>query len=130
MMNYILDTHVFLWMITDAPELSNKAKSLLMNMENTFILSVASVWEMAIKSSLGKLEILQPFGHFINEQIKNNELVKLDINISHAIMVHNLPYHHRDPFDRLIIAQTLVEGVYVISADTLFDEYGVKRIWN
>lgn len=92
-------------------------------------LSIASVWEMAIKVSLSKLDLSQPFDLFIPNQLLLNDITLLDITVSHTLCVATLPFHHRDPFDRLLIAQSLVEGMPVIGIDSVFDAYGVNRLW-
>ena len=128
-MNYLLDTHTFLWFINDDASLSSTAKALIEDPENTIYLSVASVWEMAIKVSLGKLEMPSPFTDFIEEQLSKNTIVLLGIKTTHTGIVATLPFHHRDPFDRLIIAQSKVEDIPVIGKDVIFDNYGIKRLW-
>lgn len=128
-MNYLLDTHTFLWFINDDPALSATAKAIIEDPENAIYLSVASVWEMAIKLSLGKLEMPSPFTEFIDDQLRENTIALLDIKTSHAGIVTTLSFHHRDPFDRLIIAQSKSEEIPVIGRDTIFDAYGIKRHW-
>jgi PIN domain nuclease of toxin-antitoxin system len=128
-MNILLDTHAFLWFIAGSDELSDKARELIEDENNRIFLSAASLWEMAIKVSLGKLTLSEPFETLIPEQLALNGLEILDITIAHTTQVANLPFHHRDPFDRLIIAQALEEQLPVISVDNAFDEYGVTRIW-
>ncbi len=128
-MNYLLDTHTFLWFINDDAALSFTAKALIEVPESTIYLSVASIWEMAIKISLHKLELPSPFSSFINEQLHMNTITLLDIKTSHAEIVTLLPFHHRDPFDRLIIAQAKDENMPILSKDTIFDEYGIDRYW-
>jgi len=92
-------------------------------------ISIASIWEMAIKVSLGKLQLSQPFDLFITNQLILNDIRILDIAINHSLFVATMPFHHRDPFDRMIIAQSLTESLPLISADTAFDSYGIARIW-
>ncbi len=128
-MNILLDTHAFLWFIAGSDELSDKARELIEDENNRIFLSAASLWEMAIKVSLGKLTLSEPFETLIPEQLALNGLEILDITIAHTTQVASLPFHHRDPFDRLIIAQALEEQLPVISVDNAFDEYGVTRIW-
>jgi len=128
-MNYLLDTHTFLWFINDDESLSSTAKALIEDPENTIYLSVASIWEMAIKVSLDKLEMPSPFTDFIDEQLDENTIILLNIKIAHTGIVATLPFHHRDPFDRLIIAQSKVEDIPVIGKDAIFDNYGIKRLW-
>ena len=128
-MNYLLDTHAFLWFINDDASLSSTAKALIEDPENTFYLRIASIWEMAIKVSLDKLEMPTPFTDFIDEQLDENTIILLNIKTAHTGVVTTLPFHHRDPFDRLIIAQSKVEDIPVIGKDAIFDDYGIKRLW-
>lgn len=128
-MNLLLDTHSFIWFVEDHPSLSANARGLIAESTNTVFLSIISVWEMAIKVSLDKLHLSQPFEQFIPNQLLRNDITLHDIAISHTLRVATLPFHHRDPFDRLLIAQSLVEGIPLISADTIFDAYGVNRLW-
>lgn len=128
-MKFIADTHAFIWFVTDSPQLSPQAKSLFESPENERFLSMASVWEIAIKTQLGKLSFSKPLEQFLPEQIALNYVQLLDISLSHALKVATIPLHHRDPFDRLIVAQSLIESLPVLSSDTALDAYGVKRIW-
>lgn len=128
-MKLLLDTHSFIWFIEDNPSLSLRARTLIEEPSSEVFLSVASVWEMAIKVSLGRLQLSQPFELFIPHQLLLNNITLLDITLSHTLQVATLPFHHRDPFDRLLIAQGLVEGIPIISADGIFDMYGVSRLW-
>ena len=128
-MNILLDTHAFLWFIAGSNELSDKARELIEDENNRVFLSAASLWEMAIKVSLEKLTLSESFETLIPEQLALNGVEILGITVAHTTQVANLPFHHRDPFDRLIIAQALEEQMPVISADGAFDEYGVTRIW-
>jgi PIN domain nuclease of toxin-antitoxin system len=127
--NLLLDTHSFIWFVEDHPSLSAHARALIEEPTNTVFLSIASVWEMAIKVSLGKLHLSQPFDLFMPNQLLLNDVTLLDIAVSHTMRVAMLPFHHRDPFDRLLIAQSQVEGMPLISADSIFDAYGVNRLW-
>jgi PIN domain nuclease of toxin-antitoxin system len=128
-MNYLLDTHSFLWFITDDNALSLRAKTLIENPDNSIFLSIASIWEMAIKTSLGKLSIPSPFTEFIDSQMSENNFRLLEIKTDHVGIVSSLTFHHRDPFDRLLITQALHEKMPLISNEKLFDSYGVKREW-
>ncbi len=128
-MNILLDTHAFLWFIAGSNELSDKARELIEDENNRVFLSAASLWEMAIKVSLEKLTLSEPFETLIPEQLALNGMEILGITVAHTTQVAILPFHHRDPFDRLIIAQALEEQIPVISADDTFDKYGVTRIW-
>ncbi len=128
-MKLLLDTHSFLWFIAGNPNLSSTARSIIEDPANDLFLSAASIWEMAIKISLGKLKIGEPFEKLIPEQLRLNAIDILNIEIGHTCAVIALPFHHRDPFDRLLIAQSLVEKVPIISADSAFDLYPVSRYW-
>ena len=128
-MKLLLDTHSFLWFIEDHPALSERARILIDEPSNEVFLSIASVWEMAIKLSLGKLHVKQPFNEFIPSQLRRNNILPLDISIKHVLTVAELPFHYRDPFDRLLVAQSLVEGYPIISADAALDAYHVARQW-
>ncbi len=128
-MQVLLDTHSFLWFIDGNPNLSNTARLLIENEDNQPFLSVASLWEMAIKVSLGKLILSQPFDSLIPQQLKTNGIDISDIKFAHLSRVSTLPFHHRDPFDRLIIAQALEEELPIISGDKAFDAYNIERLW-
>lgn len=128
-MRILLDTHSFLWFINGDPQLSVTARSHMEDETTDLFLSMASLWEIAIKMSLGKLQLAQPYDIFIPQQLTLNEIFLLNITITHTSSVISLPFHHRDPFDRLIIAQSSVEQMPVISKDDVFDTYGIKRIW-
>ena len=128
-MKVLLDTHAFLWAVTDAPELSRKATRIFEDERNELFLSLASGWELAIKLSLGKLSMAQPLATFLPEQMAVNGIMQLPIELRHIGRVQDLPFHHRDPFDRLLIAQCLVEDLAILSADRVLDAYGVERVW-
>ncbi len=127
-MKLLLDTHTFLWFINDSPQLSADAKNLLES-EVDLLLSVASLWEIAIKASLGKLTLPDTYDKFIPQQLTLNEIEILPISVAHLALVTTLPFHHRDPFDRLLIAQAMVEQISIVSIDIVFDSYTVNRIW-
>jgi len=112
---YLLDTHVLLWIAKDDPRLSQTAKSLYLDDGNEMFCSLASLWELAIKISMGKLSLDQPLQSFIDEHIFGNNIKILFIQTKHILPLENLPFHHKDPFDRLIIAQAIVESIPVIS---------------
>jgi PIN domain nuclease of toxin-antitoxin system len=127
-MNVLLDTHAFLWFVNDDPQLSLAAKT-LMESEVDLLLSVASLWEISIKVGIGKLDLPKLFDVFIPEQLELNEIELLPIELKHLTPLTSLPLHHRDPFDRLLISQSLVEGLTILSADKIFDRYVVNRSW-
>ena len=127
-MRLLLDTHTFLWFIDDNPRLSARAKTLLES-DADLLLSAASLWEIAIKVGLGKLTLAQPFDTFLPEQLAKNAVEILPISLAHLGAVVALPFHHRDPFDRLLAAQALVENVPIVSADPALDAYSARRLW-
>lgn len=128
-MKFIADTHAFLWFITDSSQLSPQAKTLLESPDSERVLNAASVWEIAIKTSLGKLSFKEPLAQFLPEQIRHNYFRVLDISSDHALRVAALPMLHRDPFDRMIVAQALVEQLPILSSDKALDGCGVRRLW-
>jgi PIN domain nuclease of toxin-antitoxin system len=125
----LVDTHAFLWFVSADDRLSKKAVAAMKDGTNAIVLSVASVWEMAIKAGLGKLRLPQAVESFVPQQMQLNTIGQLGIDFRHAARVEGLPPHHSDPFDRLLVAQALTEGIPIISADPAFDPYGVQRIW-
>jgi PIN domain nuclease of toxin-antitoxin system len=128
-MNVLLDTHAFLWFVQDDLKLSNAARALIESGETRPFLSIASLWEIAIKMSLGKLELTQPYEEFIPQQLAANGIGILNITIEHTAAVASLPFHSRDPFDRLLVVQSKIEEMTLVSADPAFDTYDVKRVW-
>ena len=129
MLRLLLDTHTFLWWINDAPELSEASRQVISNTDNDCFLSVASCWEMAIKSSLGKLSLSKPVDRFVLDQITENGFLMLNIELRHVAIVESLPFHHRDPFDRLLIGQAISVKLTIITADSMFSKYDAKLIW-
>ena len=127
-MRLLLDTHTFLWFVNEDTQLSSTAKNLLESDVDLW-LSVASLWEISIKVSIGKLTLLKSFDIFVAEQLQINEIEILPIQIEHLHHLSSLSLHHRDPFDRLLITQALVEGISIVSADKVFDLYDVSRVW-
>ena len=128
-MRVLVDTHVFLWWVEGDRALSAKARNALADPGNECLLSLASVWELAIKISLGKLRLALPVRRYVAEQVAANGFRLLDIGLAHIGRVETLAMHHRDPFDRLLVAQALEEKLPVATADLVFRKYGVKRIW-
>ena len=128
-MKLLLDTHAFLWFVMGSANLSGKARALIEDPSNDSLLSMASLWEMAIKVSLGKLTLSAPFDDLIPEQLIKNGIESLNIKIAHVSLLATLPFHHRDPFDRMLIAQAITEKMPVVSIDAAFDTYGITRLW-
>lgn len=127
-MRLLLDTHIFLWWVTGDKALSRKTRAAIADSANDCFLSVASTWEMAIKTSLGKLELSVSLERFLPEQLAANQFQLLPLELSHSLRVASLPWHHRDPFDRLLIAQCQVEGLTLVSADKAMADYGLPLI--
>ena len=128
-MRILLDTHAFLWWVNDAGALSRRARSAIGRQDNECLVSLASCWEMAIKVSLGKLRIPVSVERFVSEQLAANGFRELAIELRHVAGVSRLAFHHRDPFDRLLVAQAIEEDLSIISADDVFQRYGVRRVW-
>jgi PIN domain nuclease of toxin-antitoxin system len=128
-MKLLLDTHSFLWFIMGSPKLSERVRALIEDDGNDKLLSIASLWEIAIKQSLGKLSLGIPFEVLIPQQLSVNGIGLLNIKIDHIAVVSTLPFHHRDPFDRLLVAQAMIERLPILSADSAFDAYLVARLW-
>jgi len=126
-MRYLIDTHAFLWFIANNPHLSRSARQLI-EADNTIFLSIASLWEIAIKISVDKMQPAQSFGLFA-QQMQDNDIQLLGITPAHLAEVAIMPLHHRDPFDRLIIAQSIREAMPIIGVDAAFDAYGITRLW-
>jgi PIN domain nuclease of toxin-antitoxin system len=129
---YLIDTHTFLWFVENSPSLSKVSRNLIENKQNQILISIASVWEISIKTSIGKLQIKGTYTSVIDD-LNDNDIEILPIMFAHTVENNQLPFHHRDPFDRIIAAQAIVENIDFISADAAFDSYfsgkSVKRIW-
>ena len=128
-MRLLLDTHAFLWWIADDARLSKRARSAIASRRDTCFVSVASCWEIAIKVSLEKLKLESPVDRFIPEQLAVNSFSLLPIEFAHVARVARFAFHHRDPFDRLLAAQAVIEDLTLVSADPIFPRYGAKRLW-
>jgi PIN domain nuclease of toxin-antitoxin system len=125
----LLDTHAFLWFILADPRLSATALGVITDPLNHKHVSPASYWEIAIKIRLGKYKLTAPFEPFMSDQIARNHFTILSITVEHAAVLTTLPLHHRDPFDRMLVAQTKVEAMRIVSIDSVLDAYGVTRLW-
>jgi|WetSurMetagenome_2_1015567.scaffolds.fasta_scaffold132890_2 PIN domain nuclease of toxin-antitoxin system len=131
-MKYLLDTHAFLWFVSGSTELNSSIINLIKNPNNNFFISIASLWEISIKTSLNKLNISGSYSSVIDDVVENNIEI-LPINFMHTVVQNKLPFHHRDPFDRMLISQAIVENMPIISRDSIFDRYlenkSIQRIW-
>ena len=131
-MRVLIDTHTFIWFVKDSGEISSNARSLIVPPENDVFISIASIWEISIKTTIGKLRLDGGFERVLPDLIENSIEI-LEITFAHTLKNNQLPFHHRDPFDRMIAAQAIVEGIHLVSIDDSFDPYfadtEVKRIW-
>ena len=128
-MRVLLDTHAFLWWITEDRRLSARAREVMADGGNDLLLSAASGWEIAIKASLGRVSLPIPIDRFLSEQLQRNGIGILPIEMSHALRVHALPLLHRDPFDRLLVAQALLEKLRILTSDRQVAQYDVEALW-
>ncbi|MDD4889611.1 MAG: type II toxin-antitoxin system VapC family toxin [Phycisphaerae bacterium] len=128
-MRILLDTHAFVWFVSDFKRLSDRALTAMKDPGNELLLSTASAWEIAIKATVGKMNVATPVHAFIPKHLAANRILPLPVELSHAMRTADLPLHHRDPFDRLLIAQAQVERIPIISADRQFAKYDVEVLW-
>jgi PIN domain nuclease of toxin-antitoxin system len=128
-MRLLLDTHAFLWFVLNDPQLSATAGRLISDPANDVLISPASYWEIAIKVALRKLDLHAPYDDFMQRAIVGNDFEILPIEPRHTSLLTTLPFHHRDPFDRLIVAQAIVENIPLISVDAVLDQYPITRLW-
>lgn len=128
-MKLLFDTHAFIWWDSEPEKLSHQVLKSCQDKENTLFLSVASAWEMQIKLQLGKLKLTLPLAQIIESQTQANGIQVLPIALPHVLALDQLPSHHKDPFDRLLIAQAIVEDAVLVSADPIFHKYTVKVVW-
>ncbi len=129
-MKVLLDTHTFIWLDNDPERLSAKVARVCADPSNTILLSIAGIWEMQIKLQLGKLTLPAPLADIVANQLKNNQIELLPVQLAHVLQLANLPLRHKDPFDRLLIAQALVEDATMLSNDPLIKQYSVPVIWH
>jgi PIN domain nuclease of toxin-antitoxin system len=128
-MRLLVDSHALIWAVDDPSHLSSAATVALQDPANTLLVSVATIWEIAIKISLGKLTLSLAYRDWMNRVIGDLSLGILPITVDYADVQVKLSWHHRDPFDRLLVAQSMAEGIRIVSSDTQLDAYGVARIW-
>ncbi|MEA5626690.1 type II toxin-antitoxin system VapC family toxin [Nostoc sp. UHCC 0251] len=128
-MQVLLDTHTLIWFFQGNENFSDKMRLLIENENNEKLISIVSVWEMSIKQSIGKLKFSSPIKTFIEQKLALNDFNLLNINLDHIDVITTLPLQHRDPFDRILIAQAMVEKIPIISVDTVFDAYSITRLW-
>ena len=128
-MTLLLDTHTLLWFLTNDPKLSPRARGAIEDVANETHVSAASLWEVAIKSALGKLTLPASYADIFPRQLETNGFALLPITPTHCATLLTLPFHHRDPFDRLLLAQAKTEGMTLVSDDGQFGPYGVALLW-
>ncbi len=128
-MKLLLDTHTLLWFIAGSSELSLSARRFIEEPSNEKFVSIVSIWEISIKVSIKKMELLAPFDGLFPNQLQINGFELVPVKIQHTSFVSKLPFHHRDPFDRLLIAQAAEETMTLVSIDEIFDKYQVSRVW-
>lgn len=128
-MNILLDTHCWLWWFIAPENLGVKSRSQISNPKNVVYFSAASAWELAIKASLGKLELALPLHEYVPSRLEKQNMVALPINLGHALQVSRLPHHHKDPFDRLLIAQAQLEKFKLMTVDPQFKPYEADLLW-
>jgi PIN domain nuclease of toxin-antitoxin system len=125
----LFDTHVFLWAISSDSRLSLKASATFADTETEALLSVATIWEILVKTQRGKLPFPNPAGPYLRDQIQRTSMSILPVALEHVLRIEKLPMHHRDPFDRILIAQAIAESVPIVTADRQFARYDVETIW-
>jgi len=128
-MNILLDTHTFLWWVAEDAQLSLRAKEIIANPDNKIYFSVVSAWEIIIKVGIGKLSLSEPPETYIPSRIIANQFEILAVQMPHILKINSLPNFHKDPFDRLLIAQSLVEDLSLLTVDNAIAQYPVKTIW-
>lgn len=127
-MKALLDTHTFLWAISGSAKLSHRAERIFVG-PNDLWLSVASIWEILIKVRIGKIQLPTPTGPYLVKKLAENRIEALPVTLDHVLRVETLPMHHSDPFDRILIAQSIEEGWPVVTSDSWFEHYSVQVLW-
>jgi PIN domain nuclease of toxin-antitoxin system len=127
--NALLDTHTFLWWVLDDPQLSPLCRQIITDGSHTIYFSAASAWEMAIKCQIGKLSLPDLPASYVTSRVALNSFQILPIALSHALHIHGLPMLHRDPFDRILIAQCQTENMPLLTADPLIAQYNIQTLW-
>jgi PIN domain nuclease of toxin-antitoxin system len=128
-MKVLLDTCAFIWLVTDNPKLSELAKEIFLDEDNEILLSAVTGFEIAVKYSLGKLHLTEPPREFVIHRMNANALTELPVSMTHALALQNMPLHHKDPFDRLLVAQAMVNQIPLLSADQQLSAYDIERLW-
>ena len=129
-MRFLLDTHSLLWFFSGDTQLSDRTRAIMEDINQTKLISLASVWEMAIKLSKNKLTLAIPLEDYTNQKIQLPDYELLPIRLHHLNLISTLPFFHNDPFDRLLIAQAIADNLPILSCDVSLDAYKIKRIWD
>lgn len=128
-MKVLLDTCAFIWLVTDNPKLSELAKEIFLDEDNEILLSAVTGFEIAVKYSLGKLHLTEPPREFVIHRLNANALTELPVSMAHALALQNMPLHHKDPFERLLVAQAMVNQIPLLSAHQQLSAYDIERLW-
>lgn len=129
-MRHLLDAHSLIWALDDPSRLGTNARAVLENPDNELAVSVGTIWELSIKTGIGKLSLSLPYRQWVERALADLGITVSPITLEFTDRQTALPFHHRDPFDRLLVAQCLVETIPIVSADAVFDQYGVTRLWD
>lgn len=129
-MRHLLDAHALIWALDDPSRLGARARAILEDSANDLVLNVGTIWELSIKAGLGKLSLSLPYRQWLERALSDLGIAVSPITVEFTERQMALPFHHRDPFDRLLVAQCLVENITLVSADAVFDQYGVTRLWD
>jgi PIN domain nuclease of toxin-antitoxin system len=128
-MKLLLDTHTFIWWDSDPSKLSLQVLTLCQDPANQLVVSVVSIWEMQIKVHLGKMNLALPLTDLVDQQLKTNNIYLLPVTLAHVLRLGTLPLHHKDPFDRLLVAQAIEEDATILSRDAIFASYPTRLVW-
>ena len=128
-MRLLLDSHTLVWAVDSPTKLGSRAKAMLEDASNELLVSAATIWEVAIKVGLGKLALSMPYRQWMWQAIRDTGASVLPITVEYADVQASLPRHHGDPFDRLLVAQAVVEQLALVSSDAVFESYGIQRVW-
>ena len=129
-MRHLLDAHTLIWALDDPGRLGTKARTVLENLANELAVNVGTIWELSIKTGLGKLSLSLPYRQWVERALADLSITVSPITLEVTERQMALPFHHRDPFDRLLVAQCLVETIPLVGADAVFDQYGITRLWD
>lgn len=129
-MRHLLDAHALIWALDDPSRLGARARAILEDPANDLVLNVGTIWELSIKAGLGKLSLSLPYRQWLERALSHLGIAVSPITVEFTERQTALPFHHRDPFDRLLVAQCLVENIALVSADGVFDQYGITRVWD